>query len=93
MEKKSANGKYHQSNLQTEGIRDVIDSLIDADGVLVEVDHPILELLQSAGRFDPIKARYWVRLDRELVQASCTALINDGFGLVRIPETGSTSGP
>lgn len=73
--------KYTQANIGTEGVRDIIDYALDPDGVLVADDHPIIELLQSAGRFDSAKARRWVRLNRELVQASCTALINDGFGL------------
>ncbi len=81
MEEPQAPQQYTQANIGTEGVRDIIDCALDPDGVLVADDHPIIELLQSAGRFDPAKARRWVRLNRELVQASCTALINDGFDL------------
>ncbi len=73
--------KYTQANIGTEGIKDIIDYVLDPDGVLVADDHPIIEFLQSAGRLDPTKASRWVRLDRELVQASCAALIDEGFGL------------
>lgn len=75
--------RYTQSNLETEGIRDIIDCSLDPDGVLVEEDHPIVELLQGAGRLDMKKIKRWIRLERHVVRSCSTALINDGFGLVR----------
>ena len=82
--------KYTQSTLTTEGIRDMIDTMLDPDGVLVADDHPALAHLQAEGGFDPAKAVRWVRLDREMVRAACVTLVRNGFGLTTPPDS---SGP
>lgn len=54
-------------------IRDVLDYALDADGVLVEENHPLVAFLRDnpgavAGHpFDVDKAKRWIRLDRALV--------------------------
>lgn len=78
--------RYTQSNLHTEGIKDVIDYGLDPDGVLVEEGHPIIALIHATPNLlDLPSLKRWIRLERPMVRACCTALINDGFGLERDP--------
>jgi hypothetical protein len=81
---------YNSENVDKEGIRDVLDYALDKDGVLVHVDHPILEVIKENPELFPVNldaAKRWIRLERELVKACCARLHENSADLTENPET------
>lgn len=53
-------------------IRDVLDYALDPDRVLVEQNHPIVQYLRDhpeCSRYDVDKAKRWICIERDVVQA------------------------
>jgi hypothetical protein len=71
---------YTRSNLESQGIMDVLDVATDPECVLVAEDHPLIAALEGKTEGGPIRYDRWIRLERSLVQTCCNTLARDGFG-------------
>lgn len=72
--------KYTWSNLESQGILDVLEAGIEPECVLVAEDHPLIVALEGETEGERIRYDRWIRLERSLVQACCDTLARDGFG-------------